>query len=177
MKAINILASTVAVLLVASSATAGPSKPGTTELRKPDKKAALEEKTELAGPQDAKTRPRLEPIASTPAQRPLPAPIQRRTTDVVPSGKVNEVEGILAGFNDGLVALDEPLSAEYIALIAKLKQVPVSSVPKVLRRNYRVDASMSRLRLERRVGDRVRLKLGRDANTIPFVIDVSDAKK
>lgn len=65
MKAINILASTVAVLLVASSATAGPSKPGTTELRKPDKKAALEEKTELAGPQDAKTRPRLEPIAST----------------------------------------------------------------------------------------------------------------
>ena len=70
-----------------------------------------------------------------------------------------------------------PFSAEYIALIAKLKQVPVSSVPKVLRRNYRVDASMSRLRLERRVGDRVRLKLGRDANTIPFVIDVSDAKK
>lgn len=163
MKVSNILASTAAVLLVASSAWAAPGKP--------------ESKVEQSKLLDQKAKP-LTPLASTARRRPLPPLLEaKKSTNVVPSGKVNEVEGTLTGFDDGTVLLDEALSSEYIALIAKTKQVPVSSVPKFLRRRYRIDAGMSRLRLERRVGDRVRLKLGRDANAVAYVIDVSDVKK
>jgi hypothetical protein len=117
------------------------------------------------------------PLESSPARSPLPDLLTPGTNRIAAGSPEYEIQGVIAGFDDGALMVDQPLTAEDQALWAKVKKAPITLAPKAIRARIRIDgASVSTSSLERRVGETVRLKLRKDSAGVTFVTDVQPVK-